>query len=221
MLAEFVVPPEARTWRSPEHRVACRDLNPPLLGRRRFLVGRNGNRDAPLAREVVQDVAEGLRVHEPVLDRHLQGVEWRARQQFVHLLAHLVDVSPRLLEARPVFGAIGRELARRRVDAEREQVVERGVNGAEAQRPAPNQVPVERLDVPEVEEDAMTLGDRAVEVGFRSNLIEKAVGEPPRAVDGSCRVRGLNHRTSTEFAEFGRDESHPPDARIRVGGRCK
>src|SRR5207245_74416 len=62
--------------------------------------------------------------------------------------------------ARPVGGQLVRQPAADRIDAEGKQAVEGLVERLEAESLARDQVPVERLDVAEVEDQAVTLGDR-------------------------------------------------------------
>jgi hypothetical protein len=64
-----------------------------------------------------------------------------------------------LFEFRPVGGLVRRQLPRRRIDAEREQLVEFAVEGRTVQGITRDQVPVEGLEVSEVEDDTMALRD--------------------------------------------------------------
>ena len=109
----------------------------------------------------MQDVGEGLGVHQAVLDGHVQQLLRNVVQQLVDDFARAVLVMFHLCDGGPIGGLVARQLAGRRIDAEGEQPVERLVECRDVQRVARDQVPVEGIHVPLVKDDAMAFADGA------------------------------------------------------------
>ena len=83
-------------------------------------------------------------------------------QELVDDFACALLVALHLGEAGPVGGLVVRQFAGRRIDAEGEQAIELLVERRDVQRVTRDQIPVEGVDVPQVEDDAMAFADGAL-----------------------------------------------------------
>src|SRR2546427_5394197 len=84
----------------------------------------------------------------------------RPIQHVIQGLTDLLGVPADLVQRRPVRGLIIRELPHWRIDPEREHLLKRGVQGLHAKRPLTDLIPIERVQVAEVEDDAVAFRDR-------------------------------------------------------------
>jgi len=92
---------------------------------------------------------------------------------------HVAVVRANRRDVGPCRRRLVRQAAVDGIDAEREQRVELGCRARafEARR---QQIPVERLEMAEVEREAMSLGDRSLEQSAGGNQVEQRVGAAPR-----------------------------------------
>ena len=203
VLLELVVPAEClAVAREPERGGPGRDADRARCrasrGRRRGL----GLGNLPVMRKLVKHVGERLRVHEPVLDRHLEDqavLEQRvrgtrkvgARQAGVDRLPHALVVALDLVQRGPCGGRLVGQAAVGGIDPEGEQLVERLVEGFAPRGAAPDQVPVEGLEVPDVEDDAVALEDRPIVEGLAANDAEQRVGAGARIAQAGLEVLSL------------------------------
>ena len=141
-------------------------------------------RNFSVGRELVQHVRQRFRVHQPVLDRHFQHL----RQQrvpsdgcasaraiaLVQLFAQPVRCSDRFLRgpASPTGLSVGKPPpigSMPNANSLSKVFVER----SHSEGPFCQQVPVKRLDVADVENDAMAFGNRPVIHGLFPNDLER------------------------------------------------
>ena len=102
-----------------------------------------------------------------------------------YVVTHFVDV-------RPVGRAVLGGLARGRIDPRFEQAIEVGLERRGVEGPACNLVPVEGIQVAEVEDQAMPIRDRPlVERVFRDEF-EQRVGVLARLLQFTAQVRVLH-----------------------------
>jgi hypothetical protein len=138
-------------------------------------------------RQAIEQVREGFRVHQTVFDgdvehqlrRHLRGrvrIRESVLQCCVERLTYPLVVASDFRDGGPVRGRIGRESIPHGVYAEGEQTVEFRCEGFQARETVAKQVPVEGLEMAEVEEETMPLGNRSLVEGIGSDQIEKQVG---------------------------------------------
>ena len=92
--------------------------------------------------------------------------------RFVHDQAKTLDVAANFFERRPVGSLVVRQPAADGINAEGKQPVKLRVKGRDAKSVASNQVSVKRLEVTEIEKNAMTLGDGPVVNCFRPDQAE-------------------------------------------------
>ena len=130
-------------------------------------------------RQVMQDVGEGLGVHQAMLDGHVHQFLWhmigRLRQAGIQHAAHTRIVIAYFLGGGPVRGPVRWQIAGVGVYAEREYSVEAGMKRSQIQIAA-EQVPIERLQMAEIEDYAMPLGNRTLIQCGGIDQFEKAVG---------------------------------------------
>ena len=86
----------------------------------------------------------------------------RPEQILIQLPAGLRDVLAHGLLARPVFGHVRRQIATNRIDSESEQLIERRPLGRQMESSTAQQIPVEGLEMAQIEDQPMTLGNRPV-----------------------------------------------------------
>src|SRR6266567_649377 len=194
MSLKLVVPAKRSAGsRNTERRSTCRDINHPRSYRRAGLRGRQGTiarrRNLPLGWPLVQHIRQGFRVHEPMLYSHVQDDFARilpaARRPLrtedpVKFLADAEVIGIDLREARPVGGLVRRKAAAHRIDAECKEAIELLVSGSEAQRLACYKIPVECLEVAEVEDNSVPFSNRPVIQRFPGDDSKQVIGHRPR-----------------------------------------
>ena len=196
MSLKLVVPAKriARS-RNPERRDACWDINHPRKDQPAALGGRQGTiaqrRNLPVGGQLVQHVRQGFRVHEAMLNRHVQDnfvrIFPKARRRLrpltedlVKLLADTMVIGLDLRETRPVGGLIRREATAHWINAKCKKTIEFPVSRFKAQRLAGNKIPVECLEVTEVEDDSVPLSNRPVIHRLRADDSKQIIGHRPR-----------------------------------------
>ena len=140
----------------------------------------------------MQDVGEGLGVHQAMLDGHVHQFLWhmigRLRQAGIQHAAHTRIVIAYFLGGGPVRGPVRWQIAGVGVYAEREYSVEAGMKRGHIQSRA-EQVPIECLQMAEVENNAMPLRDGALVKRGRIDQIEEAIGLRTRLGEGLAQFR--------------------------------
>ena len=190
-LVELVVPPEGPARpREAQCGEAGGDVRGPgcVQFSRRERGGRLDSRDLGVVRELVQKVGERLGVHQAMLDRHVEDrllIPFGAGgsgpiEALVHDPAHALVVVPYGARLRPIRRWLVRKPPPDRVDSEGEQAVECLVEGLDSEGLSGDEVPVERLDMPEVKHEPVALWDGALveRLGFhnRENLVRPGAG---------------------------------------------
>ena len=102
------------------------------------------------------------------------------------------DIGTHFVDVRPVGRAILGGLARRGIDARLEQAIEVGMERRRVERAARDLVPVEGVEVAEVEDQAMAVGDRAFVERLVGDEGEQRVGVVARLVQFAAQV-GVVH----------------------------
>ena len=165
--AEFVVPTEPGIQRTPKLGVSVRNLDPFWTRRgvcRRLRSIRSVfRRQQVLWVQVVQQIAQSLRMHQPVFDAEIRDVLGHQIEDSVHCVAHAATIGARFVEAGPITAGVRREVRLSRVDAKREELVELWLKGVESKTVLTDHVPVERLHVSHVEVEAVAFGNRPLE----------------------------------------------------------
>ncbi len=100
----------------------------------------------------------------------------RACQCRIERRAHALAVAADRRGGGPVRGRVGREPAPHGIDAEGEQAVEFRREGLQPGKPRAEQVPVEGLEVAEVEDEAVPLGNRPLVERIGPDQSEQPVG---------------------------------------------
>jgi hypothetical protein len=120
----------------------------------------------------MEQVGEGLGVHQAMLDRKIDrsrisriGVGQPAPKGAVDegVVEHGTDslaIAADRREGRPVGGSVpGKTRTVERIDAKSEEPIQLGIEGLQSQAVAAEQIPIESLEMPEVEHDAVALGE--------------------------------------------------------------
>ena len=110
----------------------------------------------------MEDIGQCFSVHEPMFDGDMDEVLRRVVQHFIQCLSNTPIVALDFADSRPVPGDVARQLPFRRVDAEREEPVELRMKREEGQRALADLVPIKGLEVAEVEDQPMALGNWAL-----------------------------------------------------------
>src|ERR1022692_1002191 len=147
-------------------------------------------------RQMMQDVGEGFAVHQAMLDGHvhqfLGGVPGSKREGGIQRAAHTRFVIAHFIGGGPVRGPIRWQIAGAGIYAEREQLVEAGMKCGHIESAA-EQVPIERLQMAEIEDEAMPLRDGTLVQRGRIDQIEKAVGLLTRSIESLAQFRVRCH----------------------------
>jgi hypothetical protein len=150
----------------------------------------------PIERQMVQHVGEGFGVHQAMFDGHVQqflrDIAGSPSQARIQIAAHTRIVTPHLFGGRPIRGLVRGQIGRIRIDAKRKQPVEPGMKCRHIQRAA-QQVPIERLQMAEVEYDAMPFRNGALVQRRRIDQIEEAVGLRTCPVESLAQFRVRCH----------------------------
>ncbi len=124
-----------------------------------------------LVRQLVEHVGQRFCMHEAVLDGHMEQQMGRAvlvgavlcqsfcRQPGIDRVPHPRHVVLHLVTRRPIGGLIGREPTSYWIDAKGKNLIKLGVERRLPQNPLAQQIPVKCLQMPGVENDAMSLGN--------------------------------------------------------------
>src|ERR1019366_9446492 len=113
----------------------------------------------------------------------------RTREGGIQRAAHARIVIAHFTFGGPVRGPIRWQIARLGIYAEREQLVEAGMKRGHIESAA-EQVPIERLQMAEIEDEAMPLRDGTLVQRGRIDQIEKAVGLLTRSIESLAQFRG-------------------------------
>src|ERR1039457_3614104 len=145
---------------------------------------------------MMQYVGEGFGVHQAMLDGHvhqfLGGVPGSKREGGIQRAAHARIVIAHFTFGGPVRGPIRWQIAGAGIYAEREQLVEAGMKCGHIESGA-EQVPIERLQMAEIEDEAMPLRDGTLVQRGRIDQIEKAVGLLTRSIESLAQFRVRCH----------------------------
>ena len=115
-------------------------------------------------------------MHVPVLDRHLQHPRIEFFEMRIDPRARLHSVRFDLIPGRPVARGIGGRLAGRRIDAAFKKAVERRMKRwRKAAAPRQN-IPVEGLEMAEIKDQPVALGDGSRVKRFRGDQAEQTIG---------------------------------------------
>ena len=109
--------------------------------------------------------------------------------EVIEAFAHVPDVGTHFVDARPVGRTVLRGLAGRGIDARFEQSIEDRMERRRVERAARDLVPVEGVEMAEVEDQAMAIGDRPFvkrRFGYES---EQRVGVVARLLQFAAQVR--------------------------------
>ena len=137
-------------------------------------------------RQPVQHVSQRFRMHQAMFDGHVEHLQ-RVRMAFlgplqrmfdgaVEFFAHALLIAGHFRQRRPILRWVRGQSAADGIDAERKKFIKSPVERAQTKGALREQVPVKRLDMANVENDAMSLGDGPIVEGFFANDLEKFVG---------------------------------------------
>jgi len=188
--------------------------------------------DFAVVRKAMEQVGERFRVHEAVLDcgfEHFQklwvalaGMFERGVDGRIHFFAKAGVVMVDFAARGPVERAIIREASTDWVNAEGEEVIERRIEGAQTEGSTAEEVPVERLDVAQIKNEAMAFGYGAVVDGVFTDERKNFVGtsarmdEPGLKIIADANCGGRCHWFSPSVG-CRRREKDAPEFRRREG----
>ena len=112
----------------------------------------------------------------------------RVGQPDIQRIANAQPVGLHLFARRPIRGHVRGQAASHRIDAKREELIELRMKGRQAKMTRAKQVPVEGLQMPNVKNYAVALGDGPVVQSLRANDRKQFVGARPRG-DQSLQKR--------------------------------
>ena len=115
-------------------------------------------------------------MHQAMLDCDLPQLLRNFADQSVDLVPRALHVTSHFVDRRPIRRLVPWQLSRWRIDPERKKLVELRLEGRHVQRVARNQVPVECLQMSQVEDHPVALGDRSLVEEFRLDQPEQRVG---------------------------------------------
>ena len=95
-----------------------------------------------------------------MLERRQDALDRQPIPVIVQLATRALDVVAHRVEPWPVGWQVGGRLARRGIDAGLEQPVERRIEGGQVEHAAAELVPVERVEMPDVEDQPVPVRDR-------------------------------------------------------------
>src|SRR6266849_2387493 len=104
----------------------------------------------------MKHVGERLGVHQPVFDGDVQQCGLRLVETAVQGFSNPLVVTTQFLESWPVSWLVRGKAASDRIDAKGEQLVEFRMERLEPQNSLSQEVPIERLQVPKIEDDPMS-----------------------------------------------------------------
>ena len=175
----------------------------------------------------MQQVAQRLRVHPAVLDRREQSVRRQLIQHFVNRVARALDIAQHRVQVGPVGRTVLRALSRQRIDAGLEQPVERRMKRRHVEHATRELVPVEGIEVPDVEDQSMPFSDRPLVQRSRRDQAEQRIGVCPRglqidteAMSSASNFKRIHRRTlPSDRSEANRSElCKIAGMRLAVGG---
>ncbi len=174
--AEFVVPTESGLPPSAELRISRRDVDPlPGTPDGRSVYGlrlRLWRNSHAYGIEVVQQAAESLCVHQPMLEADLGDIPRHVVEDLIDGFLNPTAILLRLSQTRPVGGLVRWQVGRVRVDTESEQFIEFGIEWIQSETVAADHVPIEGLKVANIEIEAVTLRNGPFEQRVGLNEIE-------------------------------------------------
>src|SRR5207245_10516540 len=112
--------------------------------------------------KVIDTIGQIFSMNETMFDDDMDEVFRRVVQHYIQCLSNTPIVALDFADSRPVPGDVARQLPFRRVDAEREEPVELRMKREEGQRALADLVPIKGLEVAEVEDQPMALGNWAL-----------------------------------------------------------
>src|SRR5262249_31194257 len=173
MSIKFVIP--SKGHRGLGHAKSCDSGGNILLPRPdrvALTVDRKNLRLLALERQPMQHVRKGLGVHKPMLDCDPKElVMRRVVQAAIHRLAHVAVVLQYLSFTRPVAGFIIRKVSGSGINAKCKQPIEFFLTGIHCEWTGTYEIPVKSFEMPEVENDAVSLGNRTIVKSFGSNQL--------------------------------------------------
>src|SRR5260370_20458614 len=104
------------------------------------------------------------------------GLSLGTRNRPVQLMAQTPVVALDFFASRPIRRTIRRQSPIHRVNAKRKQLVEGPLKRPQPKRALRQQIPIKRFNVPHIEDNAVSLGDRPVVNGFFAHHAEYLVG---------------------------------------------
>jgi hypothetical protein len=127
-------------------------------------------------------------MHQPVLDSHLEqssqgeavagrGItsQISSRQLFVQRGTGSSHIVVHIAQGRPIRGYVGRQASIDRVNAKGEEPVQFGLRTVQSEDAIPEQIPIERFEVPDIKDDAVALWNRPLVEEVATNDVEKRV----------------------------------------------
>src|SRR5438876_1190882 len=174
MSAKFVIPAELIVVNAvpPQRRGSSWNFHEVRLHAMRFPGSSFRSGNLAVARQPVQHVRQRFRLHQPVLNRYFQHGD-QLRMPFFRPLQRMLDRAIQLFSqtpvvaldffaCRPIRRCIRWQSSVHRVNAKRKQAVEGPLKRPQSKRPLREQVPIKSLDVPDVKNKAVSLGDGPV-----------------------------------------------------------
>src|ERR1700733_535824 len=141
----------------------------------------------------MQHIRQSFRMHQTVFDRDVQQSLWRLipapvaelpiHKRRIKRRPNAIQVALDLRLSRPVRRLIGWQTAVDRVDAECEKMVKLGIARFGGRKTGMKEVPIERLQVAEIENDPVSLRDGALIQRVRSDKLEEFIRLPTRLPD--------------------------------------
>ena len=117
----------------------------------------------------------------------------------VKFLADAKVIGVDLRKARPVGGLVRRQPAAHRIDAEGKEAIEFLVSRSEAQRLARNQIPVEGLEVANVEDNSVPFRNGPVIQRFRAHDAKQVIGHRPRFRQAGQKLVAISSWVAVAF----------------------
>ena len=176
MSIELVIPSEGRASRHAKSCDSRRNLHLPRRNSAGLRFERKNLGLLRLERQPMQHVSKSLRMHEPMLDCDPEDLVMRGVvQASIHGLAHVVVVLQYLSYRRPVARFVVRKVSGSGINTKRKQSIEFFLTRIHAECTGTYQIPVKRLQMPEVEDDAVALRNRTIVESLRLNQLKQIV----------------------------------------------